>query len=269
MSDKNELLLKLTDVSKHFAGLVAVDKVNIGVRKNTIHSLIGPNGAGKTTTVNLITGVLPLTSGTVEFMGEKINGLKTYQIARKGIGRTFQNIKVFETMTLLENVMVGGHQLTKMGVPNTIFNFRGTAKEDKLLKEKAEYLLDKLGMYHLRNHTMKNLPYGRQKISEIARAMMTDPKLILLDEPAAGLNPSERAELVAVIQKSHEEGMTFLLIEHNMDVVMNVSDDISVLSFGRLIAKGEPNAIKNNDEVITAYLGSAFVKDQSEEKNQP
>ncbi len=262
--EKNSIL-KLTDVTKRFGGLLAVDALNIDVKEHSIHSLIGPNGAGKTTTVNLITGVLPVTSGTVEFMGQNVTGKKTYEIARLGIGRTFQNIKVFQTMTLLENIMVGGNQLTKMGLVRTILDFKGAAGEEKMLREKAESLLDKLGMYHLRNEYMKNLPYGRQKISEIARAMMTDPKLILLDEPAAGLNPSERAELVKVIQQSFEEGFTFFLIEHNMDVVMNLSDDITVLSFGKKIAAGTPAQIRDNDEVITAYLGSAFVKNKEQE----
>lgn len=262
----SDVILRLNDVTKQFGGLTAVDHANIQVRNNTVHSLIGPNGAGKTTIVNLITGVLPLTSGEITFEDKRISGLKTYQIARRGIGRTFQNIKVFPTMTLLENVMVGGHPLTKIGMIRGIFDFRGTAAEERMLKEKAEMLLDRLGMYELRNETMKNLPYGRQKISEIARAMMTDPKLILLDEPAAGLNPSERAYLVSVIQRTHADGYTFFLIEHNMDVVMNLSDDISVLSFGKLIAKGTPAEIKDNDEVIEAYLGSAFVKEKKEQE---
>ena len=253
-------ILKLTGVEKKFGGLQAVYPLDIDVREHTIHSLIGPNGAGKTTTVNMITGVYPVSAGKIELMGHDITHKKTFEIARLGVGRTFQNIKVFQNMSLLENIMVGGHQLTKIGLVRGIVDFAGTAAEEKMLTEKAGMLLDKLGMYSLRHELMKNLPYGRQKISEIARAMMTDPKLILLDEPAAGLNPSERAELVAVIRKSFEEGYTFFLIEHNMDVVMNLSDDITVLSFGKKIAAGKPEEIRNNDEVITAYLGSAFAK---------
>ena len=192
-------LLKLIEVTKKFQGLVAVDHVNLDMKEHTIHSLIGPNGAGKTTTVNLITGVLSKTEGKVQFDGKDITDLPTHKIAQCGIGRTFQNIKVFPTMTLLENTMVGGHQITKMGILRSVFDFSGQKAEEKMVCEKAEEVLDRLGMYHLRNEYMKNLPYGRQKISEIGRAMMTDPKLILLDEPAAGLNPSERAELVKVI----------------------------------------------------------------------
>ena len=202
-------------------------------------------------------------------MGKSISKEPVYERACQGIGRTFQNIKLFSSMTVMENMMIGAQAKTNRNILSWLVGVKKANQEEKMLREKAEEILNFIGMYKYRNEIVSNLAYGRQKMTELGRTIMTDPKLILLDEPAAGLNPSERAELVAVIQKSHEEGMTFLLIEHNMDVVMNVSDDISVLSFGRLIAKGEPNAIKNNDEVITAYLGSAFVKDQSEEKNQP
>ena len=252
--------LKLTNVTKQFQGLVAVDNVNLDMKEHTIHSLIGPNGAGKTTTVNLITGVLSKTKGTVVFDGKDITNLPTHKVARCGIGRTFQNIKVFPTMTLLENIMVGGHQITKMGIVRSVFDIKGQRAEEKMVREKAEEILDRLGMYHLKDEYMKNLPYGRQKISEIGRAMMTDPKLILLDEPAAGLNPSERAELVKVIEKSHNEGYSFFLIEHNMDVVMKISDYITVLSFGKEIAQGKPEEIQKDPEVIRAYLGSAYLE---------
>ena len=257
-----ESLLKVTGITKKFQGLVAVDNVSIDMKEHTIHALIGPNGAGKTTTVNLITGVLPLTSGKVEFGGKDITGMTTHDIARQGIGRTFQNIKVFPTMTLLENVMVGGHQQAPMGMMRGIFDIRGSRAEEKRLKEKAEEVLKRIGMYELRGSLMKNLPYGRQKISEIGRAMMNDPKLILLDEPAAGLNPSERAELVDVIYKAYEDGYSFFMIEHNMDVVMKISDYITVLSFGRMIAEGTPKEVQSNEEVIRAYLGSRYVEQE-------
>ena len=163
-------------------------------------------------------------------------------------------------MTLLENIMVGGHQITKMGILRGVFDFKGQQAEERMVREKAEQILDLMGMYHLKDEYMKNLPYGRQKISEIGRAMMTDPKLILLDEPAAGLNPSERAELVKVIEKFYGEGYSFFLIEHNMDVVMKISDYITVLSFGKEIAQGKPEEIQKNPEVIRAYLGSAYLE---------
>ena len=257
--------LKLTNVTKQFQGLVAVDNVNLDMKEHTIHSLIGPNGAGKTTTVNLITGVLSKTKGTVVFDGKDITNLPTHKVARCGIGRTFQNIKVFPTMTLLENIMVGGHQITKMGIVRSVFDIKGQRAEEKMVREKAEEILDRLGMYHLKDEYMKNLPYGRQKISEIGRAMMSDPKLILLDEPAAGLNPSERAELVKVIEKSHNEGYSFFLIEHNMDVVMKISDYITVLSFGKEIAQGKPEEIQKDPEVIRAYLGSAYLEQKKDQ----
>jgi len=260
VNKRMESLLRVTEITKKFQGLVAVDNVSIDMKEHTIHALIGPNGAGKTTMVNLITGVLPLTSGKVEFEGRDITGMATHNIARQGIGRTFQNIKVFPTMTLLENVMVGGHQQAPMGMVKGIFDIKGSRKEERRLKEKAEAVLTRIGMYDLRNHLMKNLPYGRQKISEIGRAMMNDPQLILLDEPAAGLNPSERAELVEVIYKAYEDGYSFFMIEHNMDVVMKISDYITVLSFGRMIAEGTPGEVQSNEEVIRAYLGSRYVE---------
>lgn len=252
-------ILKVMNATKMFKGLTAVDNLSFEMKDHTIHSLIGPNGAGKTTTVNLITGVYPLTSGSIEYDGTVISGLPTYKIARLGIGRTFQNIKVFPSMTVLENVMVGGHQQTKLGLMRGVFDFKGSRAEETKLREKAEAVLDKIGMYNFKNEFMKNLPYGRQKISEIGRAMMNDPKLILLDEPAAGLNPSERAELIQVILKTYKEGFSYFLIEHNMDVVMNISNYITVLNFGRKIAEGTPKAIQNNEEVIKAYLGSKYV----------
>lgn len=253
-------ILKVSNITKKFKGLVAVDDLSFEMKENTIHSLIGPNGAGKTTTVNLITNVHSLTSGKVEFDGKDITGLPTYKIAQLGIGRTFQNIKIFPSMTVLENIMVGGHVQAKLGMIRGILDFKGSRNEEKKLIQKAEEVLDKIGMYHLKDEYMKNLPYGRQKISEIGRAMMNDPKLILLDEPAAGLNPSERAELIQVIKKTHKEGFSYFLIEHNMDVVMNISDQITVLNFGRKIAEGTPKQVQSNEEVIKAYLGSKYVE---------
>ena len=251
-------LLVLQNVTKRLQRLVAVNDLSLTMHARTIHGLIGPNGAGKTTTINLITGVLPPTSGTVTFNDKTISGLPTFKVARTGIGRTFQNIKVFPSMTLLENVMVGGHQIAPIGILRTVFDILGTRKEEKMLREKAESILDRFGMYHLKDELMDNLPYGRQKISEIARAMMTDPQLILLDEPAAGLNPSERAELVKIVQKIFDDGTDFFLIEHNMDVVMTICHELTVLNFGSKIADGNPKEVQNNEEVVKAYLGSRY-----------
>lgn len=254
-------LLQVSNITKQFQGLVAVNDLSLTMEHRTIHALIGPNGAGKTTTINLITGVTPLTSGEVQLDGKTISGLPTFQVARAGIGRTFQNIKVFPSMTLLENVMVGGHEIAPMGILKGLFDMRGAKKEEKMLKEKAEQILDYIGMYKWKDEVMENLPYGRQKISELARAMMTGPKLILLDEPAAGLNPSERSELVKVIMKVYEDGTDFFLIEHNMDVIMKISSMITVLNFGSKIAEGTPKEIQSNEEVIKAYLGRKYQKE--------
>ena len=254
-------LLQVSNITKQFQGLVAVNDLSLTMEHRTIHALIGPNGAGKTTTINLITGVTPLTSGEVQLDGKTISGLPTFQVARAGIGRTFQNIKVFPSMTLLENVMVGGHEIAPMGIIKGLFDMRGAKKEEKILKEKAEQILDYIGMYKWKDELMENLPYGRQKISELARAMMTGPKLILLDEPAAGLNPSERSELVKVIMKVYEDGTDFFLIEHNMDVIMKISSMITVLNFGSKIAEGTPKEIQSNEEVIKAYLGRKYQKE--------
>lgn len=254
-------LLQVSNITKQFQGLVAVNDLSLTMEHRTIHALIGPNGAGKTTTINLITGVTPLTSGKVQLDGKTISGLPTFQVARAGIGRTFQNIKVFPSMTLLENVMVGGHEIAPMGIIKGLFDMRGAKKEEKILKEKAEQILDYIGMYKWKDELMENLPYGRQKISELARAMMTGPKLILLDEPAAGLNPSERSELVKVIMKVYEDGTDFFLIEHNMDVIMKISSMITVLNFGSKIAEGTPKEIQSNEEVIKAYLGRKYQKE--------
>ena len=254
-------LLQVSNITKQFQGLVAVNDLSLTMEHRTIHALIGPNGAGKTTTINLITGVTPLTSGEVQLDGKTISGLPTFQVARAGIGRTFQNIKVFPSMTLLENVMVGGHEIAPMGIIKGLFDMRGAKKEEKMLKEKAEQILDYIGMYKWKDEVMENLPYGRQKISELARAMMTGPKLILLDEPAAGLNPSERSELVKVIMKVYEDGTDFFLIEHNMDVIMKISSMITVLNFGSKIAEGTPKEIQSNEEVIKAYLGRKYQKE--------
>lgn len=251
-------ILTLKNVTKQFGGLTAVNDLSMVVEEHSIHALIGPNGAGKTTATNMIEGVFPPTSGQIFYRDTEITNMTTHEIANLGIGRTFQNIKLYNTMTALENVMVGGHQLTKMSLLESVFNYKGLRAEEKMLREKAEMLLDYVGLYNTRDELVKNLPYGNRKVLEVARAMMMDPKLLLLDEPAAGLNPSERAEFIQLLHRIHEQGTTLFFIEHNMDVVMSISKMITVVNFGAKIAEGTPTEIQNNPEVIKAYLGERY-----------
>ena len=251
-------ILTLKNVTKQFGGLTAVNDLSMVVEEHSIHALIGPNGAGKTTATNMIEGVFPPTSRQIFYKDTEITKMNTHEIANLGIGRTFQNIKLYNTMTALENVMVGGHQLTKMSLLESVFNYKGLRAEEKMLREKAEMLLDYVGLYNTRDELVKNLPYGNRKVLEVARAMMMDPKLLLLDEPAAGLNPSERAEFIQLLHRIHDQGTTLFFIEHNMDVVMSISKMITVVNFGAKIAEGTPTEIQNNPEVIKAYLGERY-----------
>lgn len=255
-----ENIMELKHVTKRFSGLVAVNDLSMQIKPNTIHALIGPNGAGKTTSMNLISGVIPPTEGEILFKNTKLNDLPTYKIAQLGIGRTFQNIKLFPTLTAMENIMVGAHAHTKIGITRFLIDIPGVAKEEGMMREKAKEMLEFVGMYKDRNELVKNLPYGHQKVLELARALVTDPDLLLLDEPAAGLNPSERAYFLAILEKVRKQGKTLLLIEHNMDVVMSISDMITVISFGSKIAEGNVKEIQNDPDVIAAYLGSRFQK---------
>ena len=256
MSDKNELLLKLTDVSKHFAGLVAVDKVNIGVRKNTIHSLIGPNGAGKTTIFNLLTGVYKPTDGYIMLDGENITGKKTIEINRHGIARTFQNIRLFSELSVLDNVKVGLHNHHPYSTLTGILRLPKYYKVEKEMNERAMELLKVFGLDQEADYKASNLPYGQQRKLEIARALATDPKLLLLDEPAAGMNPNETQELMKTIRFVRDEfHMTILLIEHDMKLVSGICERLTVLNFGQILAEGETAAVLNDPKVIAAYLG--------------
>lgn len=257
------IILRMENATKKFGGLIAVNQLSFEVKENTIHALIGPNGSGKTTVINLINGLLKLDSGSIFFRNEKINGLEGYRIARKGVCRTFQNIKLFRSMNVLENVMLGGHPHSHVGLFQFLFNPFSASKEEKDMREKAEEILSKIGMYHVKDEMVGNLPYGMQKKLEIGRAIMGNPCLLLLDEPAAGLNPSERSDLVELLTKLFEDGIQLLLIEHNMDVVMNISHRITVLNFGAKIAEGSPNDIQNNEEVIKAYLGDKSRRKQT------
>ena len=245
-------ILELKDVTKKFGGLTAVDGVNLKVEENQICALIGPNGAGKTTVFNMITGAYQVTSGDVIFNGKSICGKKPHQIVEKGIARTFQNIRLFKSATVLENVMTGFHCKTKTGMFNVIFNYRKCMQEEAECREKALEILRFLGLEDVKDLEARNIPYGHQRLLEIGRALATSPKLLLLDEPAAGMNSQEKKELVNTIRKIRD---TYHLVEHDMELVMGISENITVINFGRPIACGTAEEIQNNNDVIEAYLG--------------
>ena len=249
-------ILELKDVTKKFGGLTAVDGVNLKVEENQICALIGPNGAGKTTVFNMITGAYQVTSGDVVFNGESICGKKPHQIVEKGIARTFQNIRLFKSATVLENVMTGFHCKTKTGMFNVIFNYRKCMQEEAECREKALEILRFLGLEDVKDLEARNIPYGHQRLLEIGRALATSPKLLLLDEPAAGMNSQEKKELVNTIRKIRDTyHLAVLLVEHDMELVMGISENITVINFGHPIACGTAEEIQSNNDVIEAYLG--------------
>ena len=248
-------LLEIANLSKRFGGLLAVSDVSFTVADREILSLIGPNGAGKTTAFNCVTGLFPITAGDILLDGVSIAGLAPHRVTTLGIARTFQNIRLFSFMTALDNVMVGAHWWMKERVWDGALRTARARREERLVEAWAYDLLDQLGIARYAGSYARELPYGLQRRLEIARALATHPRLLLLDEPAAGLNPQEKKELMALISRLRDEGLTIFLIEHDMKVVMEVSDRIVVLDHGEKITEGVPQDVRNNQQVIEAYLG--------------
>ncbi|OIP49237.1 MAG: high-affinity branched-chain amino acid ABC transporter ATP-binding protein LivG [Deltaproteobacteria bacterium CG_4_10_14_3_um_filter_60_8] len=247
--------LAIQHLHKSFGGLHAVNDVSFALAAGEIKALIGPNGAGKTTLLNLLSGNILPDAGEVIFLGKPIQGLKPFQIARRGMARTFQNIKLFPEMTALENVMVGRHMRSRSGVWSGAGNLPWTWKEEAGIRRKSLELMEFMGIAEHAGTEAASLAFGQQRAVEFARALALEPDLLLLDEPAAGLNIYETAELAKLIRKVRDRGITILLVEHDMSLVMDISDSIVVLSFGRRIAEGNPLEIQNNPEVIQIYLG--------------
>jgi branched-chain amino acid transport system ATP-binding protein len=248
-------LLSVREVSKRFGGLQAVGAVSFDVPQGAIKALIGPNGAGKTTLFNLISGVLPPDSGRIEFHGTAVQGMRPFEIAALGMARTFQHIRLFPKMTVLENVMVGRHLHGRAGFLAGMLNLPFTWGEERRIRERSLEILEFLGIADSAREQATSLPYGMQRVVELGRALACEPRLLLLDEPAAGLNMRETNDMGRLISKVRDRGITVLLVEHDMSLVMNVSDEIVVLCYGEKIAEDRPLGIQRNREVIRVYLG--------------
>ena len=260
MSAMPQSLLDIQDLTVRFRGLVAVDHVSFTVEPGTVHGLIGPNGAGKTTCFNLVSGLIPPTSGQVTLAGTALDGMPSWKRTRAGLSRTFQNIRMFQEMTVRENVMTGMQSRLNASVPEILSRLGRFRPEEQAAKARADELLEFVGLQTSADRRAGDLPYGDQRRLEIARALGSEPKLLLLDEPAAGMNPAETQDLVGLLNRLKQGGLTLLLVEHDMHFVMSLCDRITVLNFGRKIAEGSPREIRENPAVIEAYLGAKVAE---------